>query len=88
VHWTPSGLLAIFDGDRGAFFTVIVVALLVGGVVVLVLNLSARPRAPPAPKWEPVPDDAPAAAAPARTVQPARPPTTQPSSKPPARRRA
>jgi hypothetical protein len=57
VHWTSAGLLAIFDGDRGAVFTVIVVALLVAGVVVLIVNLSARPRAPAPPAWEAVADD-------------------------------
>lgn len=59
MHWTTAGLLAIFDGDRGAFFLVLLIALLVGGVVLLVVNLSARPRAPPQPKWEPVAEDAP-----------------------------
>ena len=58
MHWTTAGLLAIFDGDRGAFFLVLLIALLVGGVVLLVINLSVRPRAPPEPKWEPVAEDA------------------------------
>jgi hypothetical protein len=59
VHWTTAGLLAIFDGDRGAFFLVLLIALLVGGVVLLIVNLTAGPKAPPQPKWEPVPDDVP-----------------------------
>ncbi|MEK6975949.1 MAG: hypothetical protein AABY18_06365 [Candidatus Thermoplasmatota archaeon] len=57
MHWTTGGLLAIFDSDRGAFFMVVLVALLVGGIVLLVVNLSARPKPPAPPKWEAVADD-------------------------------
>jgi len=60
MHWTTAGLLAVFDGDRGAFFTVLLVALMVGGTVLLIVNLSSRPKAPPPPVWEPVADDEPA----------------------------
>lgn len=59
MDWIAQGLLAIFDGDRGAFFTVLLIALLIGGVVLLIVNLSARPAVPPPPAWEAVADDTP-----------------------------
>ena len=76
MHWTTSGLLAVFDGDRGAFFTVLLIALMIGGAVLLVVNLSARPKAPPPPVWEPVPDDEPAEVeTPSAAIPPGRPKT-------------
>lgn len=50
-------LAALFDGDKGAFFSVVLIGLLVAGAAVLIINLAARSRPPPAPKWEAVPDE-------------------------------
>ena len=62
VRGISHGLAAVFDGAQGALFTVILIALLVTGTIILVLNMTTRnrPPAPPAPaKWEPVEDDEP-----------------------------
>lgn len=61
MTWHSAGLMAVFDGDKGAVFTVLLVGLLIAGVILLVVNLSMRPRAP---AWEAIPDDEPEAAEP------------------------
>lgn len=76
MSWIARGVAAIFDGDKGAVLSVILVVLLIVGVILLVLNLSMKPRGPPAPKWEAVQDDepqpAPVAPAKAATAKGAR----------------
>ena len=94
MRWLSRNLLdTVFDGDKGEAFSVILVGLLIAGAIVLVVNLTARPRKPQAPKpaWEPVPDDEEPPVAPAAAPPPATPakPAPKPASKPaPARRKA
>ena len=83
MRGTTSMLAAVFDGDQGTFFFIVLIALLIAGTVMLVVNLGQRNRpppavpAPPAPKWEAVPDEEPEAPAAAKATparrQPAAP---------------
>jgi hypothetical protein len=85
-----SGGLAdvVFDGAKGGVFSILLIGLVVIGAILLIVNLTARPRAKAEPqqKWEAVPDDAaqPAAAPASRS-----PSATKPTAKPlPPRRKA
>lgn len=73
MHWATGNLAAIFDGGKGEFFGVVLIGLIIAGAIVLIVNLSARPRPAAPPKWEHVPDDAPTTAPPPRQA-PATPP--------------
>lgn len=53
------GLAAIFDGDKGAVLSAVLIVLLIIGVILLILNLTVKPAPPAPPQWEAVPDDTP-----------------------------
>lgn len=74
-------LLAVFDGDQGAFFFVVLITLLIAGTILLIVNLGQRNRPAPAPAWQPVADEEPA------TVS-ATDNATEPAQPTPARRTA